>query len=100
MIAAIGALLLVEYLLSGTRIANAPSPPYTFAPTQTSLLQSAWANGWLDNTRPLMPPMSMMPATKMSDEELKAIFAYLKTTTPVKNVAPQAVLLPPPAAKF
>jgi hypothetical protein len=42
----------------------------------------------------------MMPETKISDEELKAIFAYLKTTTPVKNVAPQAVLLPPPAAKF
>jgi hypothetical protein len=43
-----------------------------------------------------MPPMSMMPATEMSDDELKAIFAYLKTTPPVKNVAPEAVLLPPP----
>lgn len=53
----------------------------------------------LDNTRPLMPPMSMMPATEMSDDELKAIFAYLKSTSPVKNVAPQAMLLPPPAAK-
>jgi len=52
----------------------------------------------LDNTRPLMPPMSMMPATEMSDDELKAIFAYLKTTPAIKNVAPQAVLLPPPAA--
>lgn len=53
----------------------------------------------LDNTRPLMPPMSMMPATEMSDDELKAIFAYLKTTPPIKNIAPQAVLLPPPPAK-
>jgi mono/diheme cytochrome c family protein len=53
----------------------------------------------LENTRPIMPPMSLMPAIKMSDDELKAIFAYLKTTTPVKNVAPQAVLLPPPASK-
>ena len=53
----------------------------------------------LDNTRPLMPPMSMMPATKMSDDELKAIFAYLKTIPAIKNVAPEAVLLPPPAAK-
>ena len=52
----------------------------------------------LDNTRPLMPPMSMMPATKMGDDELKAIFAYLKTTAPIKNVIPEAVLLPPPAA--
>ena len=51
----------------------------------------------LDNTRPLMPPMSMMPATLMSDDELKAIFAYLKTVPPVMNVAPEAILLPPPA---
>lgn len=51
----------------------------------------------LDNTRPLMPPMSLMPVTEMSDDELKAIFAYLKTTPAIKNVAPQAALLPPPA---
>ena len=50
----------------------------------------------LDNTRPLMPPMSMMPAVVMKDDELKAIFAYLKTTPPIKNIIPEAVLLPPP----
>ena len=50
----------------------------------------------IEGTRPLMPPMSMMPATEMHDDELKAIFAYLKTTPPVKNVIPEAVLLPPP----
>ena len=53
----------------------------------------------LDNTRPLMPPMSMMPATEMNDDELKAIFAYLKTTPPIKNVIPEATLAPPPPAK-
>ena len=42
----------------------------------------------LDNTRPLMPPMSMMPAVEMKDDEMKAIFAYLKTTPPIKNVIP------------
>ena len=51
----------------------------------------------LDGTRPLMPPMSMMPATEMSDDELKAIFAYLKSTPAVRNIIPQAALLPPPA---
>ena len=50
----------------------------------------------LDNTRSLMPPMSMMPAVVMKDDELKAIFAYLKTTPPIKNIIPEAVLLPPP----
>ncbi|MDN3657368.1 hypothetical protein QWZ08_17080 [Ferruginibacter paludis] len=37
MIGAKGTLLLLAHLLSGTRIANAPSLPYTLAPKQTSL---------------------------------------------------------------
>lgn len=62
-----------------------------------ALREKKWMG--LDNTRPLMPPMSMVPATEMSTDELKAIFAYLKTVPPIKNLAPQAVLLPPPATK-
>jgi mono/diheme cytochrome c family protein len=61
-----------------------------------ALKEKKWMG--LDNTRPLMPPMSMMPATLMSDDELKAIFAYLKTTPAIKNVQPDASLLPPPPA--
>ena len=59
-----------------------------------ALKEKKWMG--LDDTRPLMPPMSMMPATLMTEDELKAIFAYLKTTPPIHNIAPQAVLLPPP----
>lgn len=43
----------------------------------------------LPETRPMLPPMSMMPFDQMRDDELKAIFAYLKTGTPIKNVVPQ-----------
>ena len=50
----------------------------------------------LDNTRPLLPPMPWQTYKYMRDEELKAIFAYLKTTKPIKNVVPQPV---PPAGK-
>lgn len=39
----------------------------------------------LVGSRPLLPPMSMMPVKHMTDEELKAIFAYLKTIKPIKN---------------
>jgi len=39
----------------------------------------------LSGGRPLLPPMSMMPVKHMTDDELKAIFAYLKTIKPVKN---------------
>ena len=59
-----------------------------------ALREKKWMG--LEGTRPLMPPMSMMPACEMNDDELKAIFAYLKTTPPVKNVIPEAVLMPPP----
>jgi len=43
----------------------------------------------IDGSRPLMPPMSMMPVKLMTVEELKAIFAYLRTIKPIKNVSVQ-----------
>jgi len=66
--------------------------------TEAQFIKALKEKKWmgLENTRPLMPPMSMMPATLMSDGELKAIFAYLKTTPAINNVQPAAVLLPPP----
>jgi len=39
----------------------------------------------IPGSRPLMPPMSMMPVKNMTDDELKAIFAYLRTVKPIKN---------------
>ena len=42
----------------------------------------------LENSRPLLPPMPWTNFRNMSDEDLTAIFAYLKTTRPVNNVVP------------
>jgi hypothetical protein len=42
----------------------------------------------LDNTRPLLPPMPWFVYKNLSDDDLKSIFAFLKTTKPVKNVVP------------
>lgn len=44
----------------------------------------------LDNTRPLLPPMPWQEFKHATDEDLKAIFAYLKSIKPVKNVVPAA----------
>jgi len=44
----------------------------------------------LDNTRPLLPPMPWRNMRLMTDDELKAIFAYLKSTKPVHNNIPVA----------
>lgn len=42
----------------------------------------------IEGSRPLMPPMPVAGINNMSDDELKAIFAYLKTIKPVHNVVP------------
>jgi mono/diheme cytochrome c family protein len=45
----------------------------------------------LQNGRSILPPMPWPNFAKFSDEDLKSIFAYLKTTKPVSNVAPAPV---------
>jgi hypothetical protein len=49
----------------------------------------------LEGSRPLLPPMPWETISKFSDEDLKAIFAYLKSIKPVENVVPSAI---PPKA--
>lgn len=44
----------------------------------------------MDNTRPLLPPMPWQEYRKASDEDLKAVFAYLRTIKPIRNVVPTA----------
>ena len=39
--------------------------------------------------RPIMPPMPWQNIGKMQDDDLRAIFAYLKSIPPVKNMAPE-----------
>jgi len=51
----------------------------------------------LPGSRPLMPPMSMMPVKNMTDDELKAVFAYLRTVKPINNLSVQPT--PPALAK-
>ena len=46
-------------------------------------------NKGLAGSRHLMPPMSMLSVKDMSDGELKAIFAYLRTIKPIKNLSVQ-----------
>lgn len=44
----------------------------------------------LDGSRQLLPPMPWPAYSHMPDEDLKAIFAYLKSLKPVDNLVPQA----------
>lgn len=47
-----------------------------------------------DAARPILPPMPWQNYAKMTDEDLKAVFAYLKSLPAIKNKAPEA-LSPP-----
>ncbi len=42
----------------------------------------------LVGSRPIMPPMPVNDFKHMTDDELNAIFAYLKTVKPINNVVP------------
>jgi hypothetical protein len=45
----------------------------------------------IDGGRTLLPPMPWQNWAKMKDEDVKAIFLYLKSTPPVKNVVPAPI---------
>lgn len=47
----------------------------------------------MDNTRPIMPPMPWQEIKNMKTDDLKAVFAYLKTIPPIENVV--AAYTPP-----
>ncbi|MBX2891177.1 MAG: diheme cytochrome c-553 [Saprospiraceae bacterium] len=42
----------------------------------------------MDGARPLLPPMPWEVVRNMSDEDLKALFAYFKSVKPIQNVVP------------
>ncbi len=47
----------------------------------------------LEGSRDLLPPMPWFIYKNMTDEDVKAIFAYLKTVKPVDNIVPRPVQL-------
>lgn len=42
----------------------------------------------LEGGRPLLPPMPWQQYRNLNDEDLKAVFMYLKSTKPIANVVP------------
>lgn len=53
----------------------------------------------LDEGRPIMPPMPWYELARMTDEDLKSIFAFLKSIPAVKNRVP-APVAPPDVEKM
>jgi mono/diheme cytochrome c family protein len=47
--------------------------------------------------RPILPPMPVQNLAQLSDEDIRAVFAYLQTLKPIKNRVPQPI--DPPDSK-
>jgi mono/diheme cytochrome c family protein len=52
----------------------------------------------MGNGRDIMPPMPWQYVRQMTDEDLKAVYAYLRTIPPVHNQVPEALMAAPPTA--
>lgn len=64
---------------------------------ETSFI-AAMRSGKKPNGTPIMPPMPSVVYQNMTDDDLKAIFAYLRTMKPIRN-AVFAGITPPAAPK-
>ncbi|NWF89053.1 MAG: diheme cytochrome c-553 [Ignavibacteriaceae bacterium] len=54
---------------------------------------NAMRNGLhLGLARPLLPPMPFMGLASLNDEDMKAIFAYIKSLKPISNQVPNSIL--------
>jgi mono/diheme cytochrome c family protein len=53
----------------------------------------------MGKSRPILPPMPWPAFKNMTDDDLKAIFAYLKTIPSVANHVPDPVIAEPPKGK-
>jgi cytochrome c553 len=49
--------------------------------------------------RPILPPMPWPAYKNLSEEDLRAIYAYLRTVKPMKNAVPEPIIAEPPAAQ-
>lgn len=63
-------------------------------------LVESWKTGkhWKYN-RPVLPPMPVQAFSNLTDDDIRAVHAYLMSMPPVKNRAPESILAPAPSGK-
>lgn len=79
--------------------ANLTSDPTGIGNWQESNFFTAIRHGkfkGIESSRSLLPPMPWQMLSNLTDDELRAIFAFLKSTKPIHNVVPE--FLPPALA--
>lgn len=66
--------------------------------TEEMFMQAIRTGKHLGQSRPILPPMPWMSYAKLTDDDLKAVYAFLRTLPPVSNRVPDPVIVLPPAA--
>jgi mono/diheme cytochrome c family protein len=59
--------------------------------SEEMFIKSLREGKWMGVGRPLLPPMPWPGIGQMTDQDLKSIYAYLKTLKPIHNEVPQPV---------
>jgi mono/diheme cytochrome c family protein len=69
-----------------------PHPSTGIGNWSETLFVQAIRNGkYMGTSRDMLPPMPWQAWARLTDEDLKAIFAYLKSIPPVENEVPTAI---------
>ncbi len=68
-----------------------------WAYTDTTFIAAMRTGKHMGTGQAILPPMPWQYMAKLTDDDLRAIFAYLQTLPPIDNMVPQPI--PPPAAK-
>jgi hypothetical protein len=50
----------------------------------------------MGTARPILPPMPVAAYMSLTEEDVKAVYAFLRTLPKIKNRVPEAVITPPP----
>lgn len=64
--------------------------------TPETFMQTMRNGKHMGNGRPILPPMPWFNYANMSDDDLRAVFAYLKSLPPIRNAVPTPL---PPSPK-
>jgi mono/diheme cytochrome c family protein len=64
--------------------------------TEAMFMKALRTGKHMGEGRPILPPMPVDFYSKITDDEMKAIFAYLRSVKPVSNVVPDPMPPPPP----
>ncbi len=66
--------------------------------TEDMFVQAIRTGKHLGQSRPILPPMPWVAYASLTDDDLKAVYAFLRTLPPVSNRVPDPVIVLPPTA--